>query len=107
MLYMNEHDTIKIDLSMNKRGARQASFRYEYDKQVLRLRNDLDDDVDGDDDACMALYVIGTAPGPSNLDVYAHHPKLCKKDQWILISEFKFFVKKCVMLLVIYIYYNL
>ena len=34
-------------------------------------------------------------PGKSNLEVYAHHPKLCRKDQWISISEFTFFVKKC------------
>ena len=59
LLYMNEHETIKIDLSMNRRGAKQATFRYEFDHDVLEVRNDLDDDVDMDEDACMALYIIG------------------------------------------------
>ena len=72
------------------------STEHPNEKDIIRLRNDLDDET-GDEDACMALYVIGVSPGKTNLEVHAHHPKLCKKDQWILISEWTFFVKKCVL----------
>jgi hypothetical protein len=41
----------------------------------------------------MAMYIVGLKTGITELKVFAHHPKLCKTDQWINISEFQFCVQ--------------
>ena len=41
---------------------------------MLDVRNDLDDDVDMDEDACMALYIIGKEWVKSKFQIFNNHP---------------------------------
>ena len=92
---------VRIELAMNKYGAREAEFKYDYDKDVIEIVQDdhdsfdnLDDNDDDDDDALMGLNVIGKSPGKTDLFVNAFHPKICRPGQWVLISEFSLMVQK-------------
>ena len=77
----------------------QALFKYEYDESVVQLE-EMKLPQEGakecllDEDGLMTLDVTGKNPGRTELKVKAHHPRLCRPGQWVLISEFTFMVKK-------------
>ncbi|CBY36410.1 unnamed protein product [Oikopleura dioica] len=95
VIYMNVWETIRVDLEMHRRGAKQAQFKYIYDEKLVNLRNDVDDiNGDLDEDANIGLYLLGKVPGKITVQVFAHHPTLCKDDEWIEVSKLSVFIKK-------------
>lgn len=73
----------------------QAQFKYIYDEKSVNLRNDVDDiDGDLDEDANIGLYLLGKIPGKITVQVFAHHPTLCKDEEWIEVSKLSVFIKK-------------
>lgn len=75
IMYINHHALLQIELAMNRYGARQAKFKYEYDESVISLVDDgslnLTDSTDSfdDDDSLVSISVIGTSPGRTTLKV--------------------------------------
>ena len=62
---------------------------------MVDIRNDVDDiDGDLDEDANIGLHVLGKVPGKLMIQVFAHHPTLCKTDEWIEVSKLSIFIKK-------------
>ena len=82
IMYINHHALLQIELAMNRYGARQAKFKYEYDESVISLVDDgslnLTDSKDAfdDDDSLVSISVIGTNPGRTTLKVQGKGMKL-------------------------------